>query len=380
MADAGAAMAGARPAPGLRDWLGFLCMVGGMFMAILDIQIVASSLSEIQAGLSASADEISWVQTAYLIAEVVMIPLSGFLARLLSTRILFVASALGFTAMSFACAFAWSIESMILFRALQGFLGGAMIPTVFATSFKVFPPERRAAVSVMIGLVATMAPTLGPTFGGYLTELASWHWLFLVNILRFLVAGAVWLLIDVDRPNPKLWAGFDVLGLALMATFLGTLEYVLEEGPREDWLQDQLIAGLSLVCVLAALAFFWRMLTYRQPIVDLRAYRDRNFALGSLYSFVIGIGLYGAVYLLPLFLARVRGLNSLQIGEIMMVTGACQFLSAPIAGALSNRMDLRAMLAFGLTLFSLGVYLTASSPPRAISGSCSCPRRCAALP
>ncbi len=352
------AMPAAAPAPTLRDWLGFLAMIGGMFMAILDIQIVASSLSEIQAGLSASADEISWVQTAYLIAEVVMIPLSGFLARLLSTRVLFVASALGFTAMSLACAFATSIETMILFRALQGFLGGAMIPTVFATSFKLFPPERRATVSVMIGLVATMAPTLGPTLGGYLTELASWHWLFLINILPgLLVAGAVWLLIDVDRPNPKLWAGFDVLGLALMATFLGTLEYVLEEGPRDDWFDDQLITTLSLVCLAAAIAFFWRMLTYRQPIVDITAYQDRNFALGSLYSFVIGVGLYGAVYLLPLFLARVRGLNSLQIGEIMMVTGAFQFLSAPIAGALSNRLDLRVMLAFGLTMFSLGVYL-----------------------
>jgi MFS transporter, DHA2 family, multidrug resistance protein len=344
--------------PTVRDWLGFLVMVGGMFMAILDIQIVSSSLSEIQAGLSASADEISWIQTSYLIAEVIMIPLSGFLARLLSTRVLFVLSATGFTAMSVACALSWSIGSMIVFRCLQGFLGGAMIPTVFATSFKVFPPERRATVSVMIGLVATMAPTLGPTLGGWITQAMSWHWLFLINVMPgILVATGVFALIDVDRPDRSLLKGFDLTGLLSMALFLGSLEYVLEEGPRNDWLQDDLIALLALTSLLAAAVFFWRVLTYARPIVDIRAFADRNFALGSLYSFIIGVGLYGSVYLLPLFLARVRGLNSLQIGLIMIVTGTAQFLSAPVAGALSKRLDLRAMLVLGLSLFALGLYL-----------------------
>jgi MFS transporter, DHA2 family, multidrug resistance protein len=350
--------AAARPAPTARDWLGFLIMVGGMFMAILDIQIVSSSLSEIQAGLSASADEISWVQTSYLIAEVIMIPLSGFLARLLSTRVLFVLSAAGFTVMSVACAMAWSIGSMVVFRCLQGFLGGAMIPTVFATSFRLVPPERHAVVSVMIGLVATMAPTLGPTLGGYVTEAASWHWLFLINVLPgLLVALGVFALIDVDRPDRSLLKGFDLTGLLTMALFLGSLEYVLEEGPRDDWFQNDLIATLAVVGLAAAALFFWRVLTYGRPIVDLRAFADRNFALGSLYSFIIGVGLYGSVYLLPLFLARVRGLNSLQIGLIMIVTGSAQFLSAPVAGALSKKLDLRVMLVFGLSLFALGLWL-----------------------
>jgi len=148
-----------------RDWIGFFVMVVGMFMAILDIQIVSSSLNEIQAGLAASADEISWVQTSYLIAEVVMIPLSGYLSRAFSTRYIFTLSALGFTLSSVLCAFAWDINSMIIFRAIQGFLGGAMIPTVFATTFTVFPPQRRASLSVLTGLVATMAPTLGRSSG-----------------------------------------------------------------------------------------------------------------------------------------------------------------------------------------------------------------------
>lgn len=350
--------AGAPPAQvGTREWLGFFVMIFGMFMAILDIQIVASSLSEIQAGLSASADEISWVQTSYLIAEVIMIPLSGFLSRLLSTRVLFVASAFGFTLMSVACAFTTSIGTMIVFRALQGFIGGAMIPTVFATSFIIFPPAKRAAVSVMIGLVATMAPTIGPTLGGYLTQSLSWHWLFLINVIPGLfVTGAVWALVDIDRPDRSLLKGFDYAGIAFMALFLGSLEYVMEEGPRNDWFDDRAIFTLAVIAVSAAVLFFWRAFTARNPIVELRAFADRNFALGCLYSFIIGVGLYGAVYVTPLFLARVRGFDSLQIGLIMMVTGLFQFTFAPVAGALSKKLDLRVMLALGLLLFGLGLY------------------------
>ncbi|HXH02811.1 MAG TPA: DHA2 family efflux MFS transporter permease subunit [Candidatus Competibacteraceae bacterium] len=351
---AAAALAGPTP----RQKLGFFAMVFGMFMAILDIQIVSSSLAEIQAGLSASADEISWVQTSYLIAEIIMIPLSGFLSRLLSTRILFCLSAVTFTAMSVACAAASSIGEMVLLRALQGFLGGAMIPTVFATSFILFPGAKRVPVSVMMGLVATLAPTIGPTLGGYLTQWLSWHWLFLINLAPgLLIAALVWHLLDIDRPDWSLLKHFDYAGLLFMAVFLGSLEYVVDEGPRHDWLADAVVRNLAITCAAAGVLFFWRVLSYHQPIVDLRAFADRNFTLGCLFSFVLGIGLYGAVYLVPLFLARVRGLNSLQIGEIMFVTGLFQFLSAPLAGRLARVMDLRAMLALGLALFGSGVYL-----------------------
>jgi DHA2 family multidrug resistance protein len=173
--------AGAPHAPASSDHIpmrrifAFLAMVFGMFMAILDIQIVSASLAEIQAGLSASADEISWVQTAYLIAEVIMIPLSGFLGRAFSTRWLFTISAAGFTLASALCATATSLEQMIVYRAIQGFIGGGMIPSVFAAGFTIFPRSKQPLISPLIGLVATMAPTIGPTVGGYLTELFSWH-------------------------------------------------------------------------------------------------------------------------------------------------------------------------------------------------------------
>jgi DHA2 family multidrug resistance protein len=340
-----------------RQFVGYMAMVVGMFMAILDIQIVSASISEIQAGLAASPDEAAWVQTSYLIAEIVMIPLSGWLSRLLSTRILFVGSAIGFTIFSLACASASGLGEMVVYRAAQGFIGGAMIPTVFATTFILFSGAKRAQMSVLIGLTATMAPTIGPTLGGWLTEQLSWHWLFLINVpVGALVAAAVWFCLDIDRPNWALRHSFDLPGLVLLALFLGTTEYVLEEGNRWDWFADETIAWCGVIAAVAGVLFFWRMLTRPDPLVGLRAFANMNFAAGSLFSFVLGLGLYGSVYLVPLFLGRVRGYDSLQIGETMFVTGLFMFVSAPIAGTLSRKMDLRVMLGFGLLMFGGGLW------------------------
>ena len=263
----------------------FAAMIFGMFMAILDIQIVSASLAEIQAGLSASADEISWVQTAYLIAEVVMIPLSGFLSRALSTRVLFATCAAGFTLASALCATATTIDEMILYRAIQGFIGGGMIPSVFAASFTLFRGKQRAVVTPLIGLIATLAPTIGPTIGGYLTQAFSWHWLFLINVgPGIAVTLAAIFLINFDKPDRSLLKHLDWLGLIGMAAFLGSLEYVLEEGPNHDWLQDETVFNCAIVLLIGAVMFFWRAFTAHEPIVDIWAYRDRNFAFGSLLS------------------------------------------------------------------------------------------------
>lgn len=329
-------------------------MVVGMFMAILDIQIVSASIAEIQAGLSASPDEAAWVQTSYLVAEIVMIPMSGFLSRAFSTRVFYAVSALGFTLASALCATATSLPTMIVFRALQGFLGGGMIPTVFATAFLIFPPARRGQMSVLIGLTATMAPTIGPTLGGWLTQALSWHWLFLINLpVGLIVAAAVWAFMDIDRPERGLLRRFDVLGLVFLAAFLGSLEYVLEEGVRNDWFEDATITGFSVVAAVAAVLFFHRMLTRPEPLVDLRVLRNRNYALGCVFAAVIGIGLYGSVYLVPLFLGRVRGYDSLAIGQTVFVAGVAQLIAAPIAGRAMRAIDMRLMLAAGLVMFGV---------------------------
>ncbi|MGA7971594.1 MAG: DHA2 family efflux MFS transporter permease subunit [Pseudolabrys sp.] len=335
----------------------FVVMCFGMFMAILDIQVVSASLSELQAGLSASSDEIPWVQTAYLIAEVIAIPLSGFLSRALGTRVLFVIAASGFTFASVMCGLTSSIHEMMFWRALQGFIGGGMIPTVFATAYLIFPGERQKFVAPVIGLIATLAPTIGPTVGGYVTEWWSWHWLFFINVVPgIMVAVATWFLVDFDEPDLKLLQHFDWWGLLSMAGFLGALEYVLEEGPRYNWFDDGAITLVAIVSGLSAVVFFVRVLTARAPIVDLSAFLNRNFALGSLFSFVLGIGLYGLTYIYPVYLAQIRGYDALMIGDTMFVSGLAMFVSAPIAGQLSQRMDPRFMMMGGFILFALGTW------------------------
>jgi MFS transporter, DHA2 family, multidrug resistance protein len=340
-----------------RRLIAFLIMVFGMFMAILDIQVVSASLSEIQAGLSASSSEVSWVQTSYLIAEVIAIPLSGFMSRALGTRVLFSISAAGFTVASFLCGFASTIEQMILWRAVQGFLGGGMVPTVFASAYIVFPRSKFHIVGPIIGLVATLAPTIGPTVGGIITDWMSWHWLFFINILPGIgITVGVLALVDFDEPHLALLDRFDWWGLITMAGFLGSLEYVLEEGPQYEWLQDTTVASFAALSVVSAIAFFYRVLTADEPIVDLRTFKNRNFAVGCLISFCVGIGLYGLTYIYPRYLAEVRGYSALQIGETMFVSGITMFLTAPIVGRLMQKVDLRLIIATGIVIFALGSY------------------------
>src|SRR3979490_718425 len=296
-----AAVPSERIAP--RRLFAFLIMVFGMFMAVLDIQIVSASLSDIQAGLSASSSGVSWVQTSYLIAEVIAIPLSGFLSRALGTRLLFAASAAGFTIASFFCGFASSIEQMIFWRAIQGFLGAGMVPTVFASAYTVFPRSKFYIGGPIIGLVATLAPTIGPTVGGFITDWMSWHWLFFINIVPGIgITVGVLALGDFDQPTFRIAARFDWFGLIAMAGFLGSLEYVLEEGPQYEWLQDTSVAVCAAICGISAIAFFYRVLTAEEPIVDIRTFADRNFGVGCLLSFCIGIGLYGLTYMYPPYL------------------------------------------------------------------------------
>jgi DHA2 family multidrug resistance protein len=347
--------------PTLRDWIGVLAMGTGLFMAIMDVQIVTSSLTQIQGGLSASTDEIAWVQTAYLIADVVMVPMSGILSRLLSTRILFVVAALGFTGTSVLCATATSLGQMILYRAMQGFCGGAITPTVWPVVYTKFRGGQLASVIAIISVILSLSSTLGPTLGGFLTDTLSWHWLFLINIVPGVaVAAIVWATIDINRPDLSLLRHFDLTGMLLMATFLGCLQYALQEGPRSDWLDDETIRVAVIVSLVGGGLFFRRVLTYRQPIVDLRAYLNRNFAFGCFFTFVVGIGMYGTTYLVPLFLAQVRGYSALQIGLTIIVTGLVTMVMSPLSTRIARLLDLRLMLAIGLGLFAVSMYLTAT--------------------
>jgi DHA2 family multidrug resistance protein len=240
---------------------------------------------------------------------------------------------------------------------LQGFLGAGMIPTVFASAYTVFPRTKFYIVGPIIGLVATLAPTIGPTVGGIITDWMSWHWLFFINIIPGIgITIGVLVLVDFDRPDFALLEHFDWWGLLFMAGFLGSLEYVLEEGPQYEWLQDTSVATCAAICAVSAIAFFWRVLSVREPIVDITTFTDRNFGIGCLISFCVGIGLYGLTYMYPRYLAEVRGYSALMIGETVFVSGATMFLVAPLVGRLMVRVDMRYLIMFGLAIFALGSY------------------------
>lgn len=342
-----------------RKFLIFGVMAFGQFMAMLDIQIVAASLNDIRAGLSAAPHEVSWIQTAYLMAELVMIPFSAFLAQALSTRWLFAASAALFTLSSIACGCAWSIESMIAFRALQGFTGGAMIPTVFATGFTLFEGKQRAMIPAILGMVSVLAPTLGPTIGGLITQAIDWRWIFFINIVPGIaVTVLIVLLVRIDRANLSMLGRIDWLHLAAMAIFLGGLEYVLEEGPKQGWFEDRGIAIAAWITLVGFLLFLERSFFSTMPIVNLSPFRRPRFAFACLFNIVIGFGIFASVYLVPVYLGRVRGYDSLQIGETVFVVGIAQILSTIVAARVSQTVDRRITIAIGLSLFALSLWMS----------------------
>jgi DHA2 family multidrug resistance protein len=348
-----------------RKYLIFGVMAFGQFMALIDIQIVAASLNEVQAGLSAGPDEISWVQTGYLMSELVMIPFSAFLAQALSTRWLFTLSAALFTLSSALCGLAWDIQSMVLFRVVQGFVGGAMVPTVFATGFALFSGPQRAMIPAILGMVSVLAPTLGPTVGGWLTEAVGWRSIFYVNIAPGVIVTILAAsLIHVDRPKLSMLKKIDYAHLASMAVFLGGLEYVLEEGPKNDWFADTKILSVAWVAVIAFSLFLERSFKSGGPVVKLSPFRKPTFAFACLFNLVIGFGVYASTYLTPVFLGRVRGYDSLQIGVTVFVVGVAQVLSTVIAARLSQRADPRRVIAIGLLLFAASLWLASSVTPQ----------------
>ena len=347
-----------------RTWLGFAMMCVGMFMAILDVQVVATSLPSMQGALGIAPDQMSWVQTAYLIAEVIAIALTGFLTRLLGMRRLFVIATSVFTIASLGCAASNGLPALISWRVVQGFAGGTLIPTVFSAVFLLFPVARQGLATMVAGVLAVLAPTVGPVVGGWITETYSWHWLFLINILPGIVCAAIAAIVLPKVPMRLQEARtLDFPSLALMAIALAALEIALKEAPQRSWTSG-LVLGLLVLSMASLAGFIGRTLRAGHPVVDLSAFADRNFTIGCILSFVLGIGLFGSVYLMPVFLAFVRAHNALEIGMIMLVTGVAQLAIAPVAVVLERRLDARLLSACGFALLAVGLGLSMFQTPR----------------
>jgi DHA2 family multidrug resistance protein len=340
-----------------KTWIGYVAMCIGMFMAILDIQVVASSLTVVQHALKISADTISWIQTGYLIAEVIAIPLTGVLTRALSLRWLFVGAIVGFTLSSLGCALCTDGAEMIAVRVVQGFFGGMLIPAVFTSVFTILPRKHEVFATTMAGLFAMIAPTIGPYVGGWLTEHYSWHWIFLINIPTGVIVGLVVAAsIRVGKPDAAVWRRIDYATVLLTAIFLGSLELLLKKAPENHW-SGTFVYVLAVVCAASCTLAGYFCLTRPHPFVELRRFTRRAFALGCLLSFVLGIGLYGSTYIVAVFLGAVRGHTPLEIGGIMMVAGIAQLIAAPLAALFESRLDGRLMIALGFSLFAAGLFL-----------------------
>ncbi|MBV9559187.1 MAG: DHA2 family efflux MFS transporter permease subunit [Bradyrhizobium sp.] len=334
----------------------------GMFMAILDIQVVATSLPTIQQALQISPDEMSWIQTAYLIAEVIAIPLTGLLTRVLTLRWLFVSAVSAFTLASVGCALSGGFGVLLIFRIVQGFSGGVLIPAVFSAVFLLFPPRLHAAATTIGGIVAVLAPTIGPVVGGFITDTWSWPWLFLINVIPGLVAATLTpSLLPRQRTDFCELAKLDARALVLMAVALACLEIGLKQAPQRGWLSWSCV-GLLVVSAGGIAAFVRRLCGADHPVVQLQALHRRSFVVGCALSFCLGVGLFGSVYLMPVFLGFVRRHDAFEIGSIMLVTGIAQLIAAPVATALESRIGARPLTAAGFALFAFGLGLSYFQP------------------
>lgn len=330
----------------------------GAFMAVLDIQITNSSLQDIQAALGATLEEGSWISTAYLVAEIVVIPLTGWLSQVFSIRRYILVNAALFIFFSICCASAWDLSSMIVFRALQGATGGILIPMAFTNMLVTLPPSKQPIGMALFGITATFAPSIGPTLGGWLTDNYSWHYIFYLNVIPgLLLLAGVWYGIKQQPPKPELLKQGDWWGIISMAIGLASLQVVLEEGSRKDWFSSSLIITLSAIAATFLSLFFWIELTRKQPFINLRLLRDRNFGLASIVNISLGIGLYGSIYLLPLYLVQIQKYNALQIGEVLMWAGIPQLFLIPFVPKLIQLVDSRLVIGLGVIVFSISCFM-----------------------
>jgi DHA2 family multidrug resistance protein len=347
------------------QWLAVMAAMVGAFMAVLDIQITNSSLNDIAGALGCSLDEGSWISTSYLVAEIIVIGTSAWLARVFSLKRYLLFSVVTFVGFSLMCAFATNLNMMIVGRALQGLTGGALIPLAFTVNIIILPPSVRPVGNAIFAMTATFAPAIGPTIGGWLTDNYGWQWIFFINVIPgtlmfFLLLK--YLKCDGTMHLELLEEG-DYFGIVCMALGLGSLEYVLEEGERKDWFGNPLIRDFAMVAVVFITLFIWRELTAKKPFVNLRVLKHLPFTLCTLILTALGLALYGSVYLIPVYLAQIQGYSPLQIGETLMWVGLPQLVILPFVPKLMKILDPRIVAGIGLALFGLSCVINGYLDP-----------------
>jgi MFS transporter, DHA2 family, multidrug resistance protein len=347
-----------------KTWIAVLGATLGAFMAVLSIQIVNASLADIQGAIGAGIDDGGWISTSYLIAEIVVIPLSGWLAQVFSVRIYLLTNAVLFLLFSAACALAQDLPQMIAIRAVQGFTGGVLIPMAFVLIITLLPKNRQPIGLALFALSATFAPAIGPTIGGYLTENWGWQYIFYVNLAPgALMVGMLFFSLEAKPTKLHLLREGDWPGIITMAIGLAALQTVLEEGNKDDWFGSPFIVRLSIIAVVALALSLVIELTTKEPLLNLRLLVRRNFGFGMLANFLLGVALYGSVFILPQYLSRIQGYNAEQIGMVLAWTGLPQLVLIPLVPRLMKQLDPRILIAAGFALFSasnfMNIFMTA---------------------
>jgi DHA2 family multidrug resistance protein len=334
-------------------------------MAMIDISIVNVALTDIRASFATPLDQIGWVSTGYMMANIVVIPMTGWFQRRFGYKKYFAFSVMLFTVASVLCGTSWNLPSLVAFRILQGLGGGAIIPTAQSILFARYPKEQHGMAAGLFGLGAITGPLLGPTIGGYLIELSSWHWIFLINVpIGIAVAALAWKVIDEPEFKPDS-RPIDLTGILLLATGMPALQYVMEEGNREGWLDSNLILVLIAVAAVCLTTFIVHVLEAPNPIVDLRIFKRLSYSAGTGINFLTGLALFSSSYLFSLFCGSVMHYTALDIGKVFLLAGLSQVFLMPIVGRLAPKIDPRIMLFVGVSIVGasqwLGAELTAQA-------------------
>ncbi|MBW9051176.1 DHA2 family efflux MFS transporter permease subunit [Rhizobium mesosinicum] len=359
-----AATSGAIPQPrtstraSAREWIAVLAGMIGAFMAILNIQITNASLLDIEGGIGTGVDNGAWISTSYLIGEIVVIPLTAYFSNVFSFRRYILVNSILFPLFSMACAFAHDLGTMILLRGLQGFAGGVLIPMAFTMVLTKLPKSQQPLGLAVFALSVTFAPAIGPTIGGYLTENYGWQTIFFINTIPSLImVAALALTLEKQPMQLHLLKEGDWAGIITMAIGLSALQTVLEEGNKDDWFSSPFIVKLGIVAFVFLAAFIWIELTVKKPLVKLRLLTQRNFGIGVLVNVLVGVALFGTVYILPQYLGQVQRYNAEQIGNVLAWTGLPQLLLIPLVPVLMKRFDARYIGFLGISIFAISCFM-----------------------
>lgn len=332
----------------INPWIIAIAVMLGTFMEVLDTTIVNVSLPHIAGNLSATVDESTWVLTSYLVANAIILPLTGWLSNHFGRKRVLMTSIFGFTAASVACALAPNLTMLLLFRVIQGAAGGGLQPLSQAIMLEAFPPEKRGKAMAMWGLGIVVAPMLGPVLGGWLTDTYSWRWLFYINLPVGLAALVMCYLFVFDPPYIQRGkGGVDYWGIGLLAVGMGALQILLDKGQEEDWFSSHFIVYLAIAAAVGLGFFIIRELLQDHPLVNLKVFRVRTYASGVFLMTVLGFVLYGSMVLLPVFLQTLLGYSSLDAGVAMLPRGLGSFIAMPLVGVLMSKVEPRKLLASG---------------------------------